>query len=139
MLIHKALIKYGYENFSLEILEYCEIDKLIAREQFYFQNLKPQYNLLQTAGSSLGYKHSEETLAKMRENYNLKELNLKKIIQIQVFDILTQSIIVYDSLREAAKALGCSHSTILRILKEFQDTGLARPLKERYIINKITK
>jgi NUMOD3 motif len=30
--------------------------------------LKPEYNILQKAGSSLGYKHSEETLIKMKSH-----------------------------------------------------------------------
>lgn len=66
MLIAKALLKYGYSNFSLEILEYCEPEVLISREQYYLDLLKPEYNILTLAGSSLGYKHSEETLAKLK-------------------------------------------------------------------------
>jgi len=76
--IHNALLKYGFNNFSLasgsaladwrsgeslEILEYCEhgID-LVKREQYYFDLLKPEYNILKIAGSPLGFKHSEKTL-----------------------------------------------------------------------------
>jgi len=69
MLIYKALLKYGYSNFILEILEYCERSLLIEREQYYFDLLKPEYNILQKAGSTLGFKHSEETevpLSKVR-------------------------------------------------------------------------
>jgi|ERR1700679_197995 len=65
MLITKALLKYGYSNFSLEILEYCSKSDLITREQFYFYNLKPEYNILTKAKSSLGFKHSEKTKLKM--------------------------------------------------------------------------
>ena len=32
--IHNALLKYGYSNFSLDILEYCEKESSISREQF---------------------------------------------------------------------------------------------------------
>src|SRR5579871_6506176 len=35
MIICKALLKYGYSNFSLSILEYCEPDKCLEREQYY--------------------------------------------------------------------------------------------------------
>jgi group I intron endonuclease len=62
-----ALLKYGYSNFSLEILEYCEPSTVISREQYYLARLKPQYNILPTAGSSLGHKHYEETKARMSE------------------------------------------------------------------------
>jgi len=65
--INQALLKYGYSNFSLGILEYCSVpEKVIEREQFYLDLLYPEYNILQIAGSSLGYKHSEETIAKLK-------------------------------------------------------------------------
>jgi group I intron endonuclease len=66
MRIYKALLKYGYSNFMLEILEYCEKSCLIEKEQYYLDLLKPEYNILSKAGSTLGFKHSEETKAKMR-------------------------------------------------------------------------
>lgn len=31
--ISRALIKYGYSNFTLEVLEYCEPSMLLEREQ----------------------------------------------------------------------------------------------------------
>uniref|UniRef100_UPI0030E0C6E7 hypothetical protein n=1 Tax=Ophiocordyceps sobolifera TaxID=94213 RepID=UPI0030E0C6E7 len=60
-LIYRALMKYGYSNFNLEILEYCMPDKAIEREQFYIDNLSPTYNILTLAGSRLGVQHSENT------------------------------------------------------------------------------
>lgn len=68
MAIYKALLKYGHSNFSLEILEYCEPDKAISKEQKYIDLLNPPYNLNPIAGSTLGYKHSEEALAKLSAN-----------------------------------------------------------------------
>lgn len=59
MLINRALLKYGYSNFYLEILEYCISSVLIEREQYYLDLLKPEYNILSKAGSRLGSKHSE--------------------------------------------------------------------------------
>jgi group I intron endonuclease len=68
MAIDRALLKYGYSSFQLEILEYCDSTgvSLLEREQFYLDLLKPEYNILSKAGSSLGYKHTEETLEKFR-------------------------------------------------------------------------
>ena len=63
-LICRALLKYGYSSFTLDILEYCETSVLIEREQYYIDNLKPEYNVLKVASSLFGYKH---TIAKLRE------------------------------------------------------------------------
>jgi group I intron endonuclease len=84
MLINKALIKYGYSNFSLEIIEYCEPSLVVTREQYYIDLLKPEYNILKVAGSSLGYKHTEESRSKMggiRSPEHLDKIlsNLRKI------------------------------------------------------------
>jgi group I intron endonuclease len=65
--ISKALIKYGYSNFSLTILEYCNKSDLQAREQYYFDKLNPQYNILKIAGSSLNSKPTEKTKRKFSQ------------------------------------------------------------------------
>ena len=65
-LITRALLKYGYSGFCLYILEYCEPSILLEREQYYIDTLNPEYNILKIAGSSLGFKHSEETIAKLK-------------------------------------------------------------------------
>ena len=42
LIISRALIKYGYANFSVTILEYCKKTDLDIKEQFYFDTLNPQ-------------------------------------------------------------------------------------------------
>ncbi len=64
--IYSALFKHGYSNFSLEILEYCEKTDVLSREQYFIYLLKPEYNMLKLAGSSFGYKHTQETLDKFK-------------------------------------------------------------------------
>lgn len=63
--ISRALIKYGYSNFTLEILEYCEIPLLLDREQYYLDLLKPTYNIAKIAGSTLGVLKSKEMKEKI--------------------------------------------------------------------------
>ncbi len=75
-IINRALLKYGYSNFSVTILEYCEKSNLLVREQYYFDKLNPQYNILKIAGSSLNSKHSEETKVKISKS--LKGVYIKE-------------------------------------------------------------
>lgn len=63
--IYRSLIKKGYSYFSLEILEFCEKSAIFLREQYYLDLLKPEYNILKFAGSSIGFEHSYETKAKL--------------------------------------------------------------------------
>ena len=67
-IISRALIKYGYFNFYVTILEYCAKFDLLVREQHYFDKFNPQYNILKIAGSSLDFKHSEDTKAKISKS-----------------------------------------------------------------------
>jgi hypothetical protein len=54
-------------NFSLVILEHTNLDNLISCEQKWIDLLNPEYNLNPTTGNSLGFKHSEGSLNKIRE------------------------------------------------------------------------
>ena len=110
MVINKALLKYGYSKFKLEIVEYCDPKELTRREQYYMENLDPEYNVLKTAYSSLGYKHTEKTLVKIHSN--LKKLNLSKSIKVVVTNLENNIYTKYISLTEAAKSLNTNKTTL---------------------------
>lgn len=78
MMIYKAITKYGYANFKLEILEYCSSDILLKREQYYIDLFNPEYNMLSIAGSSYGYKHKAETL----EKFKTREISSKTKVNL---------------------------------------------------------
>lgn len=82
-MIHKAHLKYGYSKFSLEILEYCEPDEVLLREQYYLDSLSPEYNILKIAGSLRGFKHSEETIRQMKSRIRTEEQKAKHLEQLK--------------------------------------------------------
>lgn len=59
--LQRAWDKYSSSLFLFHVLEYCEKDELITREQFYIDLFSPEYNISPTAGNCLGVKASEET------------------------------------------------------------------------------
>ena len=145
-LICRALLKYGYSCFSIEILEYCEKENLLVREQYYLDLLKPDYNILTKAGSSLGFKHSEDTIAKFRARRHTKETlgkfksrvlseeSRKKIITrkgwiVVVTDLLTGKMNEYSSIHVTADELKAPYSTIRYYIKN------QKIYKGRYKIN----
>jgi len=65
--IYRALLKHGHDNFSLTILEYCDKEKCIERENYYLSSENHEYNILEKAGSRLGSKHSELTKIKISD------------------------------------------------------------------------
>ena len=61
MYICRSLLLNGYSNTSFEVLEDCDPSLLLKREKWYFELLKPQYNIAKEPGSPmLGRNHSEE-------------------------------------------------------------------------------
>lgn len=67
-ILQRAWLKYGAENFEFRIIEYVA-DKaaLIEREQFYLDQMQPEYNVAVSAGSNFGVRWSAETKARMGE------------------------------------------------------------------------
>lgn len=125
--IHSALLEYGYSSFKLEILEYCEPNVLIEREQYYLDNLKPEYNVLKKAGSMLGFRHSEYTKKLFRitrlgrpcsEITRLKlSVNNHKSIPVILTNIKTGNIIKFSSISKAAQFLDVSVTSVRKFIK----------------------
>jgi group I intron endonuclease len=86
MVIYIALLKYGYSNFSLEILEYCEASEAVSREQHYLDSLNPDYNVLKIAGSRFGHKLSPDTIAKLKAYILTSEQRAKHLKHLRIFN-----------------------------------------------------
>jgi group I intron endonuclease len=70
MYICRALFKHGYSNgtFSLSILEYCEPEKCLEREDYYLSTENHEYNIAKKSSAPMsGRKHSEETKTKISD------------------------------------------------------------------------
>lgn len=69
--LFNEMIKYGYENFILEPMEFCAIDELAEKELFWIKELKSNerkfgYNL--RLDSSTGMQTAKETSVKIMSN-----------------------------------------------------------------------
>jgi group I intron endonuclease len=71
--IYNAILKYGYSNLSLTIVEYCDKEQCIEREDFDLSSLQHEYNILPKAGSRLGHKHSDESKQKISDTAKKSE------------------------------------------------------------------
>lgn len=71
--IHKAMAKYGKENFRLEIIDFADTyDELKEKEKFYIKKFNSMdrsvgYNLTEGGDGTFGRLHSEETKEKIRQ------------------------------------------------------------------------
>jgi group I intron endonuclease len=58
--------KYGVNDLSFEVIEYCTRNNLLEREQYYLDTLNPWFNTYPIAGSPLGHKPTKEHVEKVR-------------------------------------------------------------------------
>lgn len=103
--------KYGKESLVFEIVEHCEIDKLIEREQYYLDLLLPPLNSYKIAGSPKGFKHSEETKRKQSERQKGRKVTFSQqgMANILASAKKTKSVEHRKKLSESAKLRDISH------------------------------
>lgn len=146
-------------GFRLEILEYCPISILLDREQFYIDNLNPEYNILKTAVrkkiknmifllfflTNLGYKHTEASLKLM--SISSKSRNeLEEVIKLKR-EIMLGRKLSKDHLENMAKNNPFRVPIILSnietgrseeftsMIKAAQFLGVDMTTVKRYLIN----
>ena len=125
--LQRSYNKYGIENFKFEVIAICPPEYLIKLEQWFLDNLKPEYNICKTAGSQLGvkhslntrlnrsiiaskYKHSKETIIKLSKANKFNKA-------VQQFTVNNEFIKEYKSIKSAALLNNRSSSSILDCVK----------------------
>jgi hypothetical protein len=81
-----------------------------------------------------GKKHDDKSLALLRAAAIKRVKPLVPGIEIEITDIETKLIIVYEYIRKVAKAIGSNIKTILRREKSQIIKGVNTPYKKRYMI-----
>lgn len=147
-LIYSALLKYGYANFQLDILEYCDKNILIEREQYYIDIIKPEYNLLKLVTSRLGFNHTEETkkrisntkkfcispfLGKNHTTEAKLQISIQNSIEINVLDTFTNLSLIFKGNKEIYKFLNIGKTT----LSNYKKSG--KLIKGRYLVSNLNK
>lgn len=67
--LQRAWNRYGSDSFTFRPILFCERQMLIPYEQAAMDAYAPEYNIVPIAGSQLGYRHTPESLKKMRESH----------------------------------------------------------------------
>jgi group I intron endonuclease len=143
-LLQMAIRKYGLEHFTFILLEECEPTKemLEAREDCYFDLLKPEYNILQKAYSPAGHLVSQETRDKIsaankglkRTEEQIKEMAiLRKNISDDTRDKMSQSKIGTVKSDQTKQKMSESHIGLDRSEEHIKNNIQSRN------INRLTK
>jgi hypothetical protein len=121
--LQRAWNKYGEKNFSFLVLEIVEPSRCLEREQWFINNLKPEYNICANVESpTLGRKHSIETKRKMalfdRSNqiYHSGKSHAKSIPVIYQ-NLKTGEEKTFDNILKCANFIGMPRHTLSALLK----------------------
>ena len=109
--------KHSEERFDCYILEYCSEELLIVREQYYIDNLKPEYNLVLEVERNILSKESRllqsETRKRRIKSGEIK-LSCEKIIY--QYDLEGNFLEKYESITKACIINNIHQCTICRFL-----------------------
>ena len=142
--------KYGIDKLKFNVLEFCDKNDLISREQYYFSIYENKFNILKYAGSTLGRKcpkdvrlkiskslkkaglkgvpKSEETKRRMSKPkskehaLNIKKAQKKTIKTVYQYNLNLELIGVFESLSFASKVLSIDRRQISANCNEKQKT-----------------
>lgn len=143
-IIGRAIFKYGYSNFSLTILEYCDKKDLTAREQYYFDTLNPVYNILKIAGSyAEDFSHTEDTKSHLSKALKGVYVGEKSYWYGKKFSTETKALMSSRRKGELNPLYGKSHSEKTKELirakalgrKHSEDTKLLMSSKRGSLVN----
>jgi hypothetical protein len=124
-IIYRALLKYNYQFFSLIIIEFCDTNNVLIREQYYLDNFEFEYNILKTAGSLKGFKHKKHTKERISamklgkpcsEITRIKLYSNSQAFSLKIENLLTKQIIYLPSIRRTANYIKVHHSYIAKCL-----------------------
>jgi group I intron endonuclease len=116
--------KHSEEKFDCYILEYCPQELLEIREQFYIDNLKPEYNITLIVERNILSKESRilqsETRKRKIKSGEIK-LSFEKIIY--QYDLEGNFLEKYESIKKVCIINNIHQSTICRFLNKTYKKG----------------
>jgi len=108
MRICRSILKHGYSEFTLVILEYVNgqpQSELIVRENFYIQKYNPELNVLKVAGIPPRPVFTPQLRRRLSKNHHASQ-------RVLVKDFILNKTFNFHSINEAGRKLGIPASII---------------------------
>lgn len=109
-LLQNVYNKYGTDSFDVSIIEECDKDQVLIREQYYINTLSPEYNLTKEVinnrlSAESRKKISDTMKAKSKAGIRVNCMNEAKRKQIDLYDCNCNFIKRFDSYNNAGRYL----------------------------------
>lgn len=103
--------KYGKDNFQFDVIEYCEESLLPTKEMYYIELYKNNYNIIQSIDNRQNFPQ------KMRDKMKQSKIDKGLTVSIYSYNLNTQEIIKWDSIKECSNTLNFNRRAIQNVLK----------------------
>lgn len=135
--------KYGIGKINFSVLEFCNVENLIIREQEYLNKLKPKFNICKTAQNTFGYRMSKATkkhLSDIRKGKTTKGMLGKKHLPQTIEKIRAKAIKrgLTKEFMEASKKANTGrkhtkeHRNIIALKQSKITKAQAKEIREKY-------
>lgn len=129
--------RYGLDAFTFEILEECATEELIAREYYYLNTLKPEYNILMEGKpifvsdrtrekqrqAKLGKKHTPEHCEKIRKSNRGKKMDYEACKKHFKAVRCVETGQIFESIQQAADFVGVKYNCISAVVHKRRQTS----------------
>jgi group I intron endonuclease len=127
--LQSSVEKYGYRNFTFELLHKCEKDTSIFElhqlEQFYINKINPEYNKRTIVDTNHLLSHSEQTKNKISKSLKESFRNSSKVInriqdhniKVSLFDLKGNHIQDFPGLAHCADFINVKYQSITFAIK----------------------
>ena len=117
IILNNAWKKHGENNFDWYILEICNEEELVLKEQFYIDNLSAEYNITKLVIRNTLSRESRIKQSNTRkEKMSLGIIKTNNTKTISMYSLEGIKIKTYPTILAACKELKLSHSSICRFL-----------------------
>lgn len=136
LLVNRAIIKYGIENFSFIVIETFSKensrnkDHIIAAEQRYIDELQPVYNIAKIAGSVLGTKRSAEYRIQQSLNVSpeqierIRNMNLNKKFTAETRKLLREAALTRQYSEETRLKMSANNNKSVPFTAYYKDSNI---------------
>lgn len=135
LLVKRAVLKYGLENFAFVVIETTKNIKnkaeIISIEQKYIDMLNPKYNIAKIAGSLLNFKWSLESKLRLKKSLklkthleNLRILRINRRVSLETRKLLKEKALSRAKItNETRKKMSLNNNKAVKILAYFAKNG----------------
>lgn len=122
--LQSSVEKYGYDNFTFELLDKCEKDTSVfdlhQLEQFYINKINPEYNKRIVVDTNQLLLHSQKTKDKISKSLKDSFKNGSKIInriqehniKVTLFDLCGNHVCDFPGLSHCADFVGVKYQSV---------------------------